>query len=190
MDLATGKFTSFTPSLSEDPASATKPPRTAIIRIAEGPPGDIWFVPYDGHYDLHRYKCVENKWEIVSQGTGFNLAANATTLFTAHGQSWNFMLDKKEGPLGVFYLSFKDGQMRSLKQVPELPPDAVSTVTPAGDKLWVGGIGCLALLDLQQNKVLKFSYVTSDSVDHIEIGGGYLWTDFNGYLHRTPLPAE
>lgn len=99
------------------------------------------------------------------------------------------MLDKKEGPLGVNFFGFNDGQLRSLKQVPEFLPDAVSTVTAYGDKLWVGGIGYVALIDVQQNRVVKFSYITSDSVDHIEVGGGYLWTRINGYLHRTPLPG-
>jgi tetratricopeptide (TPR) repeat protein len=95
LDLATGKFSSFTPSLAQDPTSANGPPRVSVIGIAESPTGDIWFVPDDGHYGLHRHTKQSDKWEVVFGGSCDCLAANATTLFTAHGRGWNFMLDKK-----------------------------------------------------------------------------------------------
>jgi hypothetical protein len=157
--------------------------------IEEGTAGDIWFVPDDEYDRLSLYDSHANKWEVTPQYCT-SLAANAHTLFIGQGGRISSLLGgNDEGPPGLSYLNFEDGQWRDLKQVPELPRYTVTTLAPAGDNLWVGGVGYVALIDVQENKVIKFAYIPAGSVEQIELAGGYLWTLFNGYLHRTPLPG-
>lgn len=66
-------------------------------------------------------------------------------------------------------------------------PNPPTTMTLDGDNLWVGGEGYIALVDLKENKVTKFSRITARSVDQIQIGGGYVWAQFDWQLFRAPI---
>ncbi|MDB6021660.1 MAG: hypothetical protein JWQ04_1517, partial [Pedosphaera sp.] len=46
------------------------------------------------------------------------------------------------------------GKSRKLKSSDGLPGTAVSAVTPDGNNLWVGGLGYIALVDPEQEKIL------------------------------------
>jgi hypothetical protein len=81
-------------------------------------------------------------------------------------------------------LNFKDGQWRSFKEAEGLPPGAVTTLTLDGPNLWVGGMGYIALVNPVQDKVLGFAYVQAKVVDRIQVGGGYVWAQFDWHLYR------
>lgn len=85
------------------------------------------------------------------------------------GIFWNydFSNQNKSGPLGISVLNFKDGQWRSLKVADDLLPGVVTTLTLAGNDLWVGGLGYIALIDPVQDKMLHFAYVRAPTVDRI-----------------------
>jgi hypothetical protein len=68
-------------------------------------------------------------------------------------------------------------------------PNPPNTMTLAGNDLWVGGEGAIALVDLKDCKVRKFCHIGADSVDRIQIGGGYVWAQFGWHLYRFPLSA-
>jgi hypothetical protein len=84
-------------------------------------------------------------------------------------------------------LDFKVGQWKGLKAATELPSGAVSTLTLDGNNLWVGGMGYIALVDLGQDKVRRLAYIQTSAVDRIQIGGGYVWAQFDWHLYRAPL---
>ena len=54
----------------------------------------------------------------------------------------------------------------------------------------MGGQGYIALVDPAQDKVLKYAYLHSRSVDKIQVGGGYVWAQFNWHLYKAPLSAS
>ena len=64
------------------------------------------------------------------------------------------------------------------------PPTALAL---QGRDLWVGGLGYVALVDLESNKLKKFAYVPARSVDRIQIGGGWLWVQFDKHIYRVSL---
>jgi ligand-binding sensor domain-containing protein len=68
-------------------------------------------------------------------------------------------------------------------------PNPPTTLTLDGDNLWVGGEGVIALVDLKAGKVRKFSHIKAETVERIEIAGGYLWAQFDWHLYRAPLSA-
>jgi hypothetical protein len=63
----------------------------------------------------------------------------------------------------------------------------VSALTLDDTDLWVGGMGYIALVDPKENRVRKFAYIRARQVDQIQVGGGYVWAQFDGHLYRAPL---
>jgi hypothetical protein len=64
------------------------------------------------------------------------------------------------------------------------PPTALAL---QGRDLWVGGLGYIALVDLESNKLKKLAYVPARSVDRIQIGGGYVWVQYDKHIYRVLL---
>ncbi|HWV99306.1 MAG TPA: hypothetical protein VNZ64_06375 [Candidatus Acidoferrum sp.] len=68
-------------------------------------------------------------------------------------------------------------------------PNVPRALTLKGDELWAGGEGFIARLDLRQNKVRNFCRISADSVVGIQIGGGYVWAEYDRHLHRVPISS-
>jgi hypothetical protein len=69
----------------------------------------------------------------------------------------------------------------------ELPTQTLTTLLLDGQDLWIGGLGFVALAEAETGKVRKIAYVPTDKVEQIQIGGGYVWVQYEGHLHRTAL---
>ncbi len=87
---------------------------------------------------------------------------------------------------GLEMRTFRDGHRERLLEAEGLP-NPPTTLTLHGSELWVGGQGFVALVDLNGNKIKKLAYVPARSVDRIQLGGGYVWAQFDKHLHRAPL---
>jgi hypothetical protein len=186
LDLPTGSLSSFTASLSQlGTAGNGKPTSETVMAMTDGATGDIWFVTDLSMPCLHRYRTRDNVWDGGNIQACSSLSSDPKRVFL--GQYWNWSGVDKPGPLGVSVLDFNDGKWRPLKGAVELPSGAVSTLTLDGDDLWVGGMGYVALVDPVQDKVRKFAYVRASVVDKIQIGGGYVWTQYDWHLHRASL---
>ena len=196
LDLPTHRFTSFTLSLTEGPEvhkhpignivreSTDQPTHRQILAVTGGTAGDAWFATEE--HPLRHYRMWDNTWEGIDQVRNCtSLASDAEQLMV--GQRWNYFSNDKTGPLGVSILNFKNGQWRSLKEAEGLPPGTVTALTLDGSNLWVGGMGYIALVDPAQDKVLGFTYVQAKTVNHIQVGGGYVWAQFDWHLYRALL---
>ena len=189
LNLATGKFSSFTPSMADAlprTRDSAGPPRDDIRAITSRSAEEVWFLTEAEQ--LHRYESEENKWtSIPDAGDGVCLAADGGQLFVG---TYHFPYGETKattGPLGVHMLNFKTGQWRSFTNVDYLMPGVVSTLTLEGDKLWVGGVGYIALIDPWHDRVIRYAYVKARSVNRIQSAGGYLWAQFDACLFRIPL---
>ena len=195
LDLPTRRLTSFTLSLAEGPEvhrhptgnivreSTDQPTRRQVLAVAGGTAGDVWLVTE--LHPLRHYRTRDNTWAGINQVQACTSLASDTEQLLV-GQFWNYR-NELNGPLGVSILNFKDGQWRSLKKADGLPPAAVNTLTLDGPNLWVGGMGYIALVNPAQDKVLGFAYVQAKTVDRIQIGGGYVWAQFDWHLYRALL---
>ena len=198
LDLSSRKFKSFTLSMKEGTEalkytsgnmvleSASNPPRRAVRAVRADTRGNIWFAT-DLH-PLRSYRPGENVW------TGINdvrwctfLTSDTENLYV--GQYWNSMGTDGTGPLGVSVMNIKNGQWRILRETGGLMRGAVTTLNLDGSTLWAGGMGYIALVDPARDKVLHFANVPAKVVDRIQIGGGYVWAQFDWHLYRAPLSA-
>ena len=82
----------------------------------------------------------------------------------------------------------RDHRWRSLED-PDGLPNPPSTMTLDGNQLWVGGEGYIALIDVPECKVRKYSHVKA-AFDRSPPGGrGLLWSQLDSHLYRVPLSA-
>jgi hypothetical protein len=72
---------------------------------------------------------------------------------------------------------------------PDALPNPVTTLTLAGNELWVGCEGAIALVDLKQRRARKYCHLHVGGVNRIQIAGGYVWALCDGFLYRAPLSA-
>ncbi len=83
-------------------------------------------------------------------------------------------------------LSFRDSRWESVlgRNALPAPPTALHL---NGQDLWVGGEGYLGLVDIPRRELRKICYIPARTVDRIQVGGGYVWAQFDKHLHRAPL---
>jgi hypothetical protein len=91
--------------------------------------------------------------------------------------------------LGLERLNYEDGRWQSFQGVAGLPSGEISALALDGRYVWVGGMGYIGCLDRDQNIIRKFAIIPAQWVDKIQIGGGYVWAQFNWHLYRVPLSA-
>jgi tetratricopeptide (TPR) repeat protein len=176
------RVTSFAVSLADSRKAGGKTSRNPVVSLAAAKDGEVWVVAKD--QGLLRYRSSDNSWESVQnlEGTG--------SVLSDHGRLFAgnfFSRDKPKGGLGINTLASTDGTWRRFPAVEGLPKERVTTLSVDGANLWVGGMGYVALVDPARDKVLKFSYIKSDNVDKIQVGGGWVWAQFDWHLYKARL---
>jgi len=231
LELSSGRFTSFPPSLANK-SPLNQPPGRQISEIHAQPSGDVWCI---AHSVLLKCRPSENIWErqesevnrwttsysldnerlvqslslqqvelTVKPATNHDHSANlpvkstwvmttkAANLFEQSLKTNGSRLKvstsvrslPEAGELDMF--AFSNGQHRFLPDDQKLPSPATALALQ-GHQLWAGGQGYLALVDLDENKIKKLAYIPTRAVDQIQIGGGWIWVQFNKHIYRASL---
>ena len=87
---------------------------------------------------------------------------------------------------GIVIQSLRNGSWQNLEDSTAIPTPPTAMALD-NNNLWVGGEGYLALVDLRECKVLKYCRIQAASVNRIQIGGGYVWAQYDRHLYRAPL---
>ena len=187
MNLSSHQFVSFTLPLKDSPVveyqtPANQPPRNTVTAIAAGISRDIWF--FREGASLRRYQSESNTWGEFPVSSGCCLAANSEQLYCGH---FDYFPSKRSGSFGVDVVNLHNDGCRPLKITGPFPANSVSALALAGNDLWVGGMGYIALIDPNHDQLKNFAFIQAPSVAKIQIAGGYVWAQYNGYLYRAPL---
>ena len=195
LDLPSGKFTSFIRSLcgsgsssggndSARPGSGSLPPRNAVGAVCVGPGDELWFS--EGGR-LRRYRGSDAWEEFPQAGPCWTFALSRNALFVGSYLLFQQPTEENTGFSGLTVLEPKSGKCRQVPALDGLPRRMVSAVAVDGASVWLGGMGFVALVDPQENKVLKCGYINARAVDRIQVAGGYLWVQFGQHLYRAVL---
>jgi len=232
LELSSGRFTSFTPSLTHK-SPVKQPPGQKITMIHALPSGEVWCM---ANSTLLKCRPSEDIWEgqnnqnnvrticyaldnerllkalslarveltiepATNRDHSTNLPVKSTRVMTP-AESALFERNLKTngsglrvsasrigalpdtGELELHTLS--NGQYRLLLDGQKLPGPATALALQ-GHQLWAGGQGYLALVDLEENKIKKLAYIPTRAVDQIQIGGGWVWVQFNKDIYRVSL---
>jgi tetratricopeptide (TPR) repeat protein len=194
LDLREHKFRSFIPSLAkgvdvqhglEVGESANGPTHQPVRSIAVGPENDVWFLARGS--PLRRFRPQNNVWETSPELPACSaLLADSSHLFVAEFS--RYLQPATFGPVGISILNFADKSWTHLGNFGVLPSGMVSAMVLDGGDLWLGCSGYIAKIDLAKKQLLGYSPVTSTTIDQIQIGGGFVWAQFDRHLHRARLP--
>jgi hypothetical protein len=191
LNVGTRQFLNFARSLHELDASVVEstdlPPRQAVVSALSVSDDEVWFVT--SHMNINRVRHYNDKDRSWTGGP-----ANCTSMALDQKrivQAWYEGKEsgKKSGHLGIRVMDFKLGKWQELTAFDTIPSGVATAIALDGDNLWVGGMGYIALIDVNQDKLLKIAWITAHAVDQIQIGGGYLWAKYDCLLHRTSLSS-
>ncbi len=194
LELSKHRFRAFTPSLDSGTEAIKRqhgsepwdiPTRRTVSAIAPGIEKDIWFAARGS--PARRYRQSHNVWEGFPDIECSTLISNSKHLFVGRYGNRDSL---KTGPLGVSILNFATHEWSQLKNFGIFPSGIVSALALEGDYLWVAGAGYIAKIDPLKNELLKFTSTQATTVDRLEIGGGFVWVQFNWHLYRAKLPSN
>lgn len=189
LNLLSQKLKSFMSSINPniDPAAGVDQtsPGGGVVRIIAGTGNSLWM---QVDYSIRQFDTLQNSWITVPVELGEIVTCIAANSRWFVEGSRLIMLNLKEnkfkGPLAI--QSLRDHRWQNL-----VDPEAIATpptaMTLNGNDLWVGGEGYVALIDLSECKVRKFWPIQAKGIDRIQIGGGYVWAQYGGHLHRASL---
>lgn len=195
LDLKSGRLSAFTPALQSDFLDKTDPldgpPRHAVSSIGLNQRDEVCMKVAETA-GIRRYR-TDGSWDTISQAPGFHvscftidshrLIAGLNVMQTRIKHVAGDIIPKR-GALGI--RSFRDNEWKIIVDDGSLPAPPKTLIVSDFD-VWLGGEGYIAVVDTVQRKVRKSSSVSARSVDRIEIGGGFVWAQFDKHLHRCAL---
>jgi len=198
IDRRSRECTSYTPSVLEGPPAqglaafrepTDKPTRCTVLAVAEGAPGEIWFLTYENTPTLRRYRVRDNLWDGGAMQACSALLRGSERLYLS--QNWNYFGQAKTGPAGVSFADLGDPKSpwQTLGTISRLAPGRVTAMTLDREKLWIGGVGYVAQMDATSGEIRTVANVQTEAIDRIQVGGGYLWLQFDCCLARAQLPG-
>jgi hypothetical protein len=203
LNLASGKIVSFMHSLNGGVASSRgeRTPNRAVDKIVAAADGTLLL---SVARSLMQFHIADGEWNTLTNPIGnsvTSLCADSEYLveggqlshlaqqFTRETNGMHLHLTSNLPPTSVLAIEDLPSQQWHRLEDADLMPNPPSTLTIDGDNLWVGGEGTIALVDLKAKRVKKFCHIKAEQVDCIQIGGGYLWAQFDWHLFRAPLSA-
>jgi hypothetical protein len=187
MNLASKQFESFGKSILD----ASQAPDCPVGSLAARTEEDVWLIPVYPNV-LEHFDGKAKKWLRIEGKTG-NMASVATTAETVFVAPSPGSVEIRGYPRVTNYppilkaLNLADNQWRA-GPTNGFARQGAQSVTVAGDQLWVGGLGYIALLDPQTLEILKLAYVNSTEVDSLRVGGGCIWGRGHGWIFHATLP--
>jgi hypothetical protein len=200
MDLTSRQCAAFTPSLIENgiapnwrgnqvKGSEQGPPIVTISGINASPEGVLWVLPQQPPLRVRRFRQKENQWDAVPDLIYCcSLASDGTHVFVGHDNlRWTSSTDKGKYRAGVTVANWDGTVSRTITKADGLPSDVVTTLTVDGSDLWIGGKGFVSVFDLRQGKIRKTSLVRTEKIKRIQIGGGFVWAQYDRHIYRASL---
>ncbi|PWU16767.1 MAG: hypothetical protein C5B50_12750 [Verrucomicrobia bacterium] len=197
IDLANRKVTNFTRSLfGQDSGTALgshagtdesgNPTSGLVGTVFPVRDEDVWF---GGMYrGLHRYRIQGKAWDdFPDAGPCSSFILDGDRLFVGQSLDPIGYLPNRPAVLGVTIYNLSDQKWQVVSATEGLPHVMVTALALDGSDLWVGGTGFLAAVDLRSSQVRKLAYIPARNVNRLQVGGGYLWAQFNKHLFKLNL---
>lgn len=192
LDLGNHKFSALTPALSPQAGMNSQPhydqvrlddihqaPRLPIYSMTEGEPGEMWFAVDEK--GVQRFRISDAKWDTPYRMAGPNsyfpaMAANTRqgVLLLANREHRSLDGEKSRSGGLVFY-DYRKNRPSVLQIHQGLPSNDLTAVALDGRIAWVGGRGFVAIVDVQERKVLRIAYVSASRIRGIQLGRVHAW---------------
>jgi ligand-binding sensor domain-containing protein len=164
------------------------PPRKKVMEITEGAPGELLMAVWDT--GVMRLNIDNNSWATMSTPDTLNrmssLAFSPQKMLA--GCSDPAIYPNMKGGTGfglhVYLMDEKRWQRMAFQE--NLPGNDITALAFDGSNAWIGGIGFVAVVDLNHDKIRKVCYLDS-KVEGLCIKDGNAWIRTSYRLYREPL---
>lgn len=204
LDLDTFKFVGMTPSLDVIGQrvvtdKSDQPPKGGVVGLIDD--GNFLWVGVKGK-GLQRYNHQQKIWDTATAWNGFldareQVIADSRNSVAAIALSPRYIAvvcDKTRGwsTGGTYWggLSFYSVEKRKWTVIAEphgLPINWFYSVAIDGDRLWAGGRGILAQIDMRSGRITGICKTGQAWVVSIEVGPDAVWIAVGDQLFRQPL---
>jgi hypothetical protein len=141
--------------------------------------GEMWFAISEK--GLRRFRSSGGGWDAnqlpaPTMARFVDMAADIThgLLFLANRE--HLVLDgEKSTTGGLFIYDYRQNRCNTLQIYEGLPSNDVTAVAVDGRIAWVGGRGFVAVVDVQERKVLRIAYVSASRIQGIQLGQKHAW---------------
>jgi hypothetical protein len=198
LDLRTHKITTFVPPLLTDAASGNQispgphpnlaaleaAPRLPVMSIAHSDSEEIWFGVW-GRGGQH-YWPARDKWDTaISEGPVTAVDANSRFEVLGSKGSGLTLRRRSDGKAREFRPDYGEGKG-------QLPNANATAVALGSDKLWIGGSGYVAVLDIASFRIKRLAHLADtelkDDVDvrQLQLSARDAWILTEKCLYRLP----
>lgn len=189
LDLGTHKFSTLTPNLSPAAGANSQPyynqgqleephqaPRMRVRCMSDGGPGEMWF--YIEGKGLQRFRSSGGQWDTIglpAEPYFVDMVADAPLgLLLLADAEYDSLAGERSTSGGLVMYDSKRGS--KLFRISEgLPSNDISAVAVDGRIGWLGGRGFVAVLDLQERKVLRVAYISASRIRGIKLSPAHAW---------------
>lgn len=179
------------PIRRESAFSKEEAPRRYVTGLAKTAVGPLWVATSQR---LHRHDPDSNVWEVsitnLSGALSADVVASADYVVVPcyEPSSWS---SRETNFGGVFVYDIRKKSYRRLTNIDGLPNNKVHTAVIDGSKVWLGGEGFLAMIDLPSARVEKTCSLSSAyRVRSLTLLGNDLWFTSGPGLYRMSKNAE
>jgi hypothetical protein len=194
MDVATHKFSAFTAKISAGAGTnsqpfyiqapyyyqpqAGDPPEFPVTGMAPGETDEMWFAV--SHKGAERFRSPDNNWFTFSQWNDNSFLsgiitdpANHRVLITARDP--NDLENEKSVTGGLTIYNYQKNLGDRMLVKDGLPSNDLSAIALDGKYAWIGGKGFVAVVDVQERKVVRIGYICANRIAKIQLGSRYAW---------------
>lgn len=192
LDLKTHKISTLTPNLSPKAGANSQPhyyqamlsdphepPTLPVSSMALGETGEMWFAVAE--QGLRRFRGSDGIWDAIGPVSAYNayypaMAVEATAGLLLLAKKEHGVLDgEKSKSGGLVIYDYRQNKAGVLQIYQGLPSNDLTAVATDGKIAWVGGRGFVAVLDIQERKVLRVAYISASQIGGIQLGRTHVW---------------
>ena len=192
LDLKSRKFSALTPNLSPTAGANSKPyyeqrkldsqsqaPRLPIYSMTGGEPGEMWFAVNET--GVRRFRSSDLSWSPAGVDSSFTAYYPAMAADTSRGllllakREYRLLDGAKSTSGGLIFHDYR-GRRDAVLQIHQgLPSNDLTAVAVHGRFAWAGGRGFVAVVDVQDRKVLQIAYISASQIRRIQLGQAHAW---------------
>jgi len=130
--------------------------------------GVRWFRSSDGNWDTIGLSGPKDAF--------VDMAAEAIPgLLLLADREYDVLDNEKSRSGGLYVYNYHQSRLDQFQIYQGLPSNDVTAVAADGRIAWVGGRGFLAVVDIQERKVLRIAYISASTIRGIQLNPAHVW---------------
>ena len=191
LDLQNHKISSFTPNLSPEAGANSQlwynqlklddshqAPTLPVTSMVPGETGEMWFAVKEK--GVRRFRSSGGNWDPIDlpgrMENFVNMTAEVTPgLLLLADRDHDVLGNENSRSGGLYVYDYRQNSFDRFQIYQGLPSNDVTAVAADGRIAWVGGRGFVAVVDIQERKVLRIAYISASTIRGIQLNPAHAW---------------